>query len=78
MKVRVPSFFTALTLIADSDMVLTVLERFVKRTSRRLPLASRAAPIEIPGFGVWQVWHERAHHDPEHGFLRRYVARAAR
>jgi DNA-binding transcriptional LysR family regulator len=76
VRLAVPSFATALMLVSESEMVLTAPERLVTRFGRRFPLAIRKPPLDIPGFSLWQFWHERTHRDPEHQFLREQIARA--
>lgn len=77
VRVRVTSFITALMLVSESDMVLTAPEKMVARFGRKLPLAVKKPPIPVPGFSIWQYWHERVHRDPEHEFLRACIARTA-
>jgi hypothetical protein len=35
-----------------------------------------APPIEVPGFEMLMLWHERSHRDPGHAWLREQVAGA--
>jgi DNA-binding transcriptional LysR family regulator len=32
------------------------------------------APVEVPGFEMAMLWHERVHRDPAHQWLREYLA----
>lgn len=33
-------------------------------------------PVEVPGFEMSMLWHERVHHDPAHQWLRECIAGA--
>jgi DNA-binding transcriptional LysR family regulator len=77
VKVRVASFLAALTLVAESDLILTAPERVVTKLARHLPLVVLEPPLELPTFSIWQVWHPRMHRDPAHAFFREQLARAA-
>jgi hypothetical protein len=37
------------------------------------PIQVLPLPVEMPAYAVKQHWHERYHHDPGHGWLRREV-----
>lgn len=76
VQVNVSNFATALLLVGESDMVLTAPERLVARYGRKLPLAVKKPPLKIPGFSLYQFWHERTHRDPEHQLLRELIAAA--
>jgi DNA-binding transcriptional LysR family regulator len=32
------------------------------------------APLEVPGYEMSMLWHERVHRDPAHQWLRRHIA----
>jgi len=77
VTVYVPHWTIAPHLVAQSDLVLTVVERFARTYAAMLPLEVVAPPIDIPTTVCWQRWHERSHDDPGHGWLRAQVARVA-
>jgi DNA-binding transcriptional LysR family regulator len=43
--------------------------------SHRDALRILAPPLELPGFTMVAVWHERLHRDPAHRWLREWLAR---
>ena len=75
--VRVPHFLIAPHVIAASDLVVTLATRLARIYAEPLGLELLAPPFDVPGFTVSMVWHERAHHDPGHRWLRDELARAA-
>jgi DNA-binding transcriptional LysR family regulator len=73
----VPNFLAAPFAIAQSDLVATLPERIALLFSRSLPLEIVEPPVAVPGFRMFMYWHERAHHDPAHAWLRAQIANAA-
>lgn len=51
----VPTFFTALAMVADSDLVATVPHRLAHRHAARFGLALKPPPFAIPTFETWQL-----------------------
>jgi DNA-binding transcriptional LysR family regulator len=74
VALTVPHFLVAPFIVAASDLVLTVPERVARRYASALPLRRLAPPLEVPGFTISQLWHERMHHDAGHAFLRAAIA----
>jgi hypothetical protein len=58
VAMRVPHFLLARTIVARSDLVLTLPRRLLKMadTSR---LRIMKPPLRIPDFGVQLAWHQR-------------------
>ncbi|MCU0654069.1 MAG: LysR substrate-binding domain-containing protein, partial [Polyangiaceae bacterium] len=65
----VPHFLAGLKIVERSDLVITAPRRLVEQHSAGLQ--AMKPPLEIPGFTVRQVWHERMHSDPAHLWLRK-------
>ncbi|OWK25363.1 transcriptional regulator [Rhizobium yanglingense] len=74
----VSNVLTAAVVIAATDLVLIVPNRIAIRLAAMLPLAVVDPPIEPTPYEVALIWHERCHRDPEHCWLRREIAAAAR
>ena len=70
VAVRVPHFLIAPHVIAASDLVVTIATRLARLYAEPLGLELLAPPLEVPPFTVSMAWHERAHHDPGHRWLR--------
>ncbi|MEZ4336968.1 MAG: LysR family transcriptional regulator [Sandaracinaceae bacterium] len=75
---RVGHFLAAPLIVARTDLVLTLPERLATMLAAMAPLDVHPPPIELEGFSVIQMWHERRQRDPAHVFLRRLVADVAR
>lgn len=74
---RVAGFETACALVARTD-ALAALPAALAPRARALGLAVLASPLELKTFGVYLLWHESAHRDPLHAWLRAAIVAAAR
>jgi DNA-binding transcriptional LysR family regulator len=70
VALRVPHFLVAPLIVTHSDLIATVPRRVAEKLAAGLPLTLYDPPISIPSFDVWQVWHERQHHEPGGRWLR--------
>lgn len=68
----VPHFLFSRSIIATTDLVAMLPERLVRGHERSLQVAE--PPLEVPGFEMAMLWHERVHRDPAHVWLREYIA----
>jgi DNA-binding transcriptional LysR family regulator len=66
------SFLIVPELIARSDQIALVPERLVRRKSRDLQILE--PPIEVSGFSMGLVWHERSDLEPAQMWLRSRLA----
>jgi len=73
----VPHFLAAQLIVASTDLVMTAPARVVARLADALALRVLTPPLEVPGFTVRQVWHERQQDEPGHLWLRQQVFAAA-
>lgn len=70
VALRIPHFFSALSIVEKSDLILTA------PTALRLLLAPRSkvialpAPLRLPGHAIALLWHERFSNEPGHAWLR--------
>lgn len=67
----VPHFLFVMTTVAGSDLVAMLPERLVRGTSA---FQVMAPPVEVPGYEMSMLWHERVHRDPAHRWLRDMIA----
>ena len=74
IAVAVPHFLVAPHLLGTTDLVLTLAARVAGHFARDRRLAVLETPLDIPGFTLGALWHERSHHDPAHRFLREELA----
>lgn len=63
----VPHFLFVLSVLANTDLVAMLPSRLVRDAAG---LRVVDAPIEIPGYEMSMLWHERVHRDLAHRWLR--------
>jgi DNA-binding transcriptional LysR family regulator len=71
----VPRFQSVMAAVASTDLVAMLPARLV---AGRKDLSKVAAPVDVPGYDMAMVWHERSHRDPAHQWLRERLAASAR
>ena len=71
----VPHFLYLESVLASTDLVAMLPSRLV-RDNDRLQIVD--APVEVPGFEMSMLWHERVHRDPAHQWLRESIVAAVR
>ncbi|WP_380181164.1 LysR family transcriptional regulator [Kalamiella sp. sgz302252] len=69
----VPHFLFMLETLVDSDLVAMVPERLARGASGLIAIEP---PLEIPGFDIFMLWHERLHRDPASQWLRQQIVAA--
>ncbi len=73
VALSVPHFLFVMTAVASTDLVAMLPERLVRGTSA---LQVVEPPVEVPGYEMSMLWHERVHRDPAHQWLRDVIAGA--
>ena len=69
----VPHFLFMMSVLASTDLVAMLPARLLRGASG---LRAVEAPVEVPGYEMAMVWHERSHRDPGHVWLREQIAGA--
>ncbi|HEX6244169.1 MAG TPA: LysR family transcriptional regulator [Polyangiales bacterium] len=77
IALRIPHFYSALTMVAASDLVLTAPSALAG-VSGAAEVVALSAPLPLPEHSVGLVWHERFNNEPGHRWLRELIAEAAR
>ncbi len=71
----VPRFMSAIAAVSSTDLVAMLPSRLV---AGRKDLRVVAAPLDVPGYDMAMLWHERSHRDLGHQWLRERIAASAR
>lgn len=74
VALSVPHFLFLVAVLASTDMVALVPSRLARAHPG---LRVVEPPLEVPGFEMLMLWHERVHRDPGHQWLRELVAQLA-
>lgn len=67
----VPHFLFMLSALANTDLVGMLPARLVRGNGA---LRVVEPPVDVPGYEMAMLWHERSHRDPAHQWLREYIA----
>ncbi|MFC0166558.1 LysR family transcriptional regulator [Pseudoduganella danionis] len=73
VALSVPHFLFVMAALAQTDLVAMLPERLVRSNPA---LRSVAPPVEVPGFRMAMLWHERVHRDAAHQWLRAQIIAA--
>ena len=73
VALSVPHFLFLGAVLVSTDFVAMVPSRLV-RSNPALQVVD--PPIEVPGFEMLMLWHERVHRDPAHQWLREHIAKS--
>ncbi|WP_323120095.1 LysR family transcriptional regulator [Burkholderia alba] len=73
VALSVPHFLFVISVLASTDLVAMAPERLV-RGNRMLKTVE--PPVDVPGYEMSMLWHERIHRDPAHQWLREHIANA--
>lgn len=71
----VPHFLFLRAALLETGLVALLPERLARATPG---LRVVEPPVEVPGYEMSMLWHERVHRDPAHRWLREQVAAAVR
>lgn len=74
----VQNYLSIPKMIAHTDFVATLPERFAIELAAHTPLEISDPPLKLPKVRVMAFWHERSQSDPAHKWLRRLAVEASR
>ncbi|MBK9037350.1 MAG: LysR family transcriptional regulator [Myxococcales bacterium] len=77
VAVAVPHFLVAPLVLAATDLIATIPRRVAAAFEPGVALALRPPPLEVAGFGVHVLWHERTATDPAQAWLREQIVAVA-
>jgi len=69
----VPHFLFMMSVLASTDLVAMVPSRLVRNTQT---LQLIEPPVDVPGYEMVMLWHERSHRDPAHQWLRETISKS--
>ncbi len=70
ISIWLPYFATAATIVAKTDLVLTVPTRVANELVQLGKLTRFEPPLKLIGFDYRMLWHDRSHEDAGHKWLR--------
>jgi DNA-binding transcriptional LysR family regulator len=78
IALRIPHFYSALAIVARSDLVVTAPNALGYLAPAELGVVAVECPLPLPEHSVNLVWHERYSKDAGHTWLRQVVIELAR
>jgi LysR family transcriptional regulator, mexEF-oprN operon transcriptional activator len=72
-----PHFMAVPFLLANSDGVALLPKRMAEQCARQMGLKLLPPPIDVSGFTVSMIWHQRHKNRPQHQWLRSQLTAAA-
>ncbi|WP_061291671.1 LysR family transcriptional regulator [Azotobacter vinelandii] len=73
VALSVPHFLFLASVLTSTDLVAMVPSRLVRDNDA---LQVVEPPLEVPGFEMLMLWHERVHRDPAHQWLREHIVKS--
>ena len=68
-----PFFSSALRIVRDNDLLLTIPEHIAIKLAAQAPIVWQPLPFDAPVYRYWLLWHARNHQDPAHQWFRHQV-----
>lgn len=76
VAVRVPHFLAVATIVAESDMVMSVPRQLARMLGARFAIVAVEMPMQMPTLTLAMIWHERRHDEAAHRWLREAIVHA--
>ncbi|MGO3743185.1 LysR substrate-binding domain-containing protein [Kerstersia sp.] len=73
LKLSVPFYSAALSVIQQSEMLLTLPEHIARQWSQQAAVCARPLSFIEHRFRYWMVWHSRIQRSPEQQWFRQFV-----
>src|SRR5690606_12033393 len=73
VRLLVPHFVAVGHILASTDMIATVPERYARRCAEPFGLRYADHPVELPQIGINLFWHARFHKEPGNQWLRQLI-----
>ncbi|MBK7546990.1 MAG: LysR family transcriptional regulator [Rhodoferax sp.] len=74
IRLTLPHFVALGHVLASTDLIATVPERYAQRAEQPFGLTTRPLPVTLPASAIHQFWHARLQRDPGCQWLRALVA----
>lgn len=69
----VQDFMVAPRMVAETDLIATVPERFALSVADQYSLQVLKSPLRLPAICIAAYWHERSQREPAHRWLRKVI-----
>src|SRR5262249_6725284 len=70
VRLRCRNYVAAFRVVAETDLVLTMPERYAGLLAAGMAVRVLAMPLKVPALDLYLYWHDRVHEDPANRWLR--------
>lgn len=74
ITISVPHFLVVPSVLADTNLIATLPERLAKACASISELSILPLPLEVPGFSVDLLWHQKNSNEPGHVWFRQIIS----
>jgi DNA-binding transcriptional LysR family regulator len=78
IRLRCQHYFAAWRVVSETDLILTMAERYARIVNRVFPNRILPFPLEVPDYDGYLYWHANADIDPANQWLRERLKAALR
>jgi len=76
IRLRGQHYFAACRVVSETDLILTMAERYARIVNRLFRNRVLPFPLEVPDYDAYLYWHVNAETDPANQWLREQLMRA--
>ena len=76
IRLRCQHYFAACRVVSQTDLILTMPERFARIANEHFNNQILTLPLAMPSWDVYLYWHQNVENDPANRWLREQVALA--
>ncbi|MFT5644548.1 MAG: DNA-binding transcriptional LysR family regulator [Janthinobacterium sp.] len=77
VRLRCQHYFAACRVVSQTDLLLTMPERYARVASEQFDNQILPLPLAMPAFDMYLYWHANVDNDPANTWLRQQLAQAA-
>ena len=78
IRLRCQHYFAACRVVSETDLILTMAERYARIVNRLFRNALLPFPLDVPNYDAYLYWHANADADPANRWLRSALVEAFR
>jgi DNA-binding transcriptional LysR family regulator len=78
IRLRCQHYFAACRVVSETDLILTMAERYARMVNRLFHNRVLPFPLEVPDYDAYLYWHVNAEADPANRWLRNLLVTAFR
>jgi DNA-binding transcriptional LysR family regulator len=78
IRLRCQHYFAACRVVSETDLILTMAERYARIVNRLFRNRVLPFPLEVPDYDAYLYWHVNADADPANRWLRKLLMEAFR